>query len=573
MILKNIWMFGWKVKFILNKMAINNKKWLIEKKHSDDIIDQLLTVRKVKKESKAHFLNPQFDKDLHDPFLLCDMAKAVGRIKKAIDSQEIVGLFGDYDADGIPSTALLSEVLEKYFKLKTKIYIPTRQEGYGLNKAGIDYFKKSGVSLMFTLDLGIREIENVGYATKNKIDTIVIDHHEPGDKLPEAFAVINPKRKDSKYPFRELSAGGVTFKFIQAMSQQLGKITNNELKWMLDLVGITTICDMVPLLDENRVFAKFGLVVLQKTKRLGLKKIYDVSVIKPEDINVYTIGFQIGPRLNAPGRLDHANESYYILREDDEKKALVLAESLNKINKKRQDEMERILAEAREIIKNDKLNTQKIIFIYKEDWLAGLIGLVAGRITEEFARPCFIFQKNKEFSKGSARSIDGFDLVEVLEESKELLENFGGHVKAAGMTVANENLEIFYHKLLKIADDKLNTEDLIPKLKIDAVLEKDDLGLELFNKIKELEPFGMGNPRPVFALRNVHPENVKKIGKENNHLRFDVHGIKTIAFNWGDIHDNILEHFVDIAFTLDEDKWDGTSKLQLKVVDIKIKHP
>lgn len=564
-------MYEWKEKYILNKMQIKNKNWIIEKKYSPNIIDQLLTVRNIDKVMWSKFLKPSFENDLHDPFLLSDMEIAVARIKKAIDRKETIGIFGDYDADGIPATALLSEVLEKYYNLKTAIYIPTRQEGYGLNKNGIDYFRKSGVTLMLTIDLGIREIDNVKYANNYNINTIIIDHHEPGDKLPDAFAIINPKRKDSKYPFRELSAGGVTFKLIQALGKKLGKITSNDQKWMLDLVGITTICDMVPLIDENRIFAKYGLIVLQKTKRLGLRKIYEVSNINPVNINVYTIGFQIGPRLNAPGRLDHANESYYILREEDEKKALALAGNLNKINIKRQDEMERILNEGREKIRKDKLDTKKIIFISDKNWSSGLIGLVAGRITEEYARPCFIFQRNELNSKGSARSIDGFDLVEVLEQSKDLLENFGGHTKAAGMTVRNVNLEKLYKKLLVISQKKLNDEDLIPKIKIDAVLTKDQISISLLDKIKRLEPFGMGNPRPVFAVENVKAENVKKIGKDSKHLRFDIYGLKTIAFNWGDIHDDILDKHIDIAFTLDEDTWTGKNILQLKVVDIRFK--
>ncbi len=355
------------------------------------------------------------------------------------------------------------------------------------------------------------------------------------------------------------------------MAKKLGKINENKLKWMLDLVGITTICDIVPLVDENRVFAKYGLIVLRKTRRIGLKKLYQVAKINNENIDTYSVGFQIGPRINAPSRMDHAGISYFLLREKNSEEALVLAEKLNRLNQKRQDELERVLKEAKAKIEKGNLHQKKVICVSGKNWPQGLVGLVAGKITEEFARPCFVFEEKDKVLKGSARSVDGFNLVEALEESKEVLEDFGGHAKAAGMTVANDRIEDLYNRLLMIADSKLKEKDLISKIYIDVKLELDDLKLSLVDDLKKLEPFGLGNHRPIFCLKGASVSNMRTVGKKDKHLKFKINDIDVIGFDWGFLKNDLKENQkIDIAFNLDEDSWDGRRKVQLKIIDIKL---
>lgn len=546
-----------------------NKRWIYTPTKSQYLVEQILINRNISKDQWPNFLEPDFSKGLYDPYLLDTMVESVERIKLAIKNKEIIGIFADYDADGIPACVLLSEALEKH-GLKTYVYIPSRQEGYGLNKKGIDQFKEQGVTLLFTVDLGIREIANTEYAKSLGMDVIITDHHEPGETIPDALAVINPKRKNSKYPFRELSGGGVVFKLIQALSQELKKISQADLKWMLDLVGITTICDVVPLIDENRIFAKYGLVVLAKTKRIGLIKLYQLASIDPSSINTYTVGFQIGPRINAPGRLNKNQQSFELLKTHDEKIASELALELDEINKQRQLDLDRMLSEARAMVYENKMNEKKVICLSSKNWPSGLIGLIAGKLTEEFSRPCLILEEGESESKGSARSIDHYNIIEVLDETKSLLKNYGGHTKAAGLTILNSNLSLLYDRMLAIAQEKLTAADLMPKVVIDAKLSIDNLTFGFLNQIKKLEPFGLGNPRPVFCLENVEPENIRLIGQSSQHLKFRIGGIDVIGFNFGDWAEKIHDKKINFVFNLDENIWNGVHKIQLKIIDLKI---
>lgn len=543
------------------------KNWEIYPRRSDDIIEQLLISRKIKRDEWSSFLNPDFN-DLFDPFTMKGLKRAVERLEKAIEKNEAVGLFGDYDADGIPGTAILYEYLTK-IGVKTEVFIPTREEGYGLSQKGIDVLKSCGIALLITIDLGIRNAKEIKYAKEKGLDVIVLDHHEVVGEKPDCI-IVDPKQKGETYPFAELSAAAVVFKFIQGLNQKIKGVSENQLKWYVDLVGISVISDIVPLLSENRIFAKYGLIVLRKTKRLGLRELYSVAQINPHEIDTYTVGFQIGPRLNAPGRMDHANISFSLLTEKNSKKARILAEKLDRINKRRQAELERVLSEAKKEVCRNNLDSKKVIFISNENWPQGIVGLVAGKLMEEFARPVIVCEKKGEELKGSARSIDSYNIVEALDDAKDYLLKYGGHKKAAGLTLEYKHLSNLYDKLLEIAESKLRDEDLRPKIKIDAKLEKRDLTLALFDKIKKFEPFGLSNPRPVFLLEKAQISDIKTVGKEKKHLKFKADGISAIGFGLGDFAHKIDSAQADLVFTLDEDSWDGNRKLQLKILDLKV---
>ena len=548
------------------------KKWHILPKKSENIVEQLLLNRKIKKEDWTSFLNPDFERGLFNPFLMKNMKEAVQRIESAVINKEIIGLFGDYDADGIPGTALLYETF-KYLGSEPKIFIPSREQGYGLNKEGIDLFIKEKVKLIIAIDLGVRNVDEVDYAKKNNIDVIVIDHHEVGKNLPKCI-LIDPKQKGDKYPFRELSATGVVFKFLQALSKKISKINISFLKWSLDLVAISTICDIAPLVSENRVFAKFGLIVLGKTKRIGLEELYKYASIMPENIDTYSVGFQIGPRLNAPGRMEQANESFYLLVSKDRQEASELAGKLDRINRERQRELERVLGEARKKVCRDGLNKKKIILVDGKDWPHGIIGLVAGKLMEEFARPVIVCERREKDLRGSARSIDAYNIIEALDFSKEYLLRYGGHKKAAGLSLKIENLSNLYDKLLEIAESKLKDEDLVPKITIDAKVKINDINMEFLNNIQKFEPFGLGNPRPVFMMEQAEISDIRTVGKEKNagkHLKIKVGEIDAIGFDLGIWAEKLTSgQTIDMAFTINEDTWDGRSKIQLKILDLKL---
>lgn len=547
------------------------KRWIICPKKSSDIIEQLLINRNIPETDWESFLNPNYDRDLHDPSKFRDMKKAVKRIITAIKNKEKIGIFADYDADGIPGAAILYKIFT-LLNASTEVYIPTREEGYGLNESGINELNAKGCKIIITVDLGIVNKKEVEFAQKLKMDVIVTDHHEiQPAKLPgNAYAIIHPRLNKQKYPFGQLAGGAVAWKLGYALLATYEVRLVAQMKWLLDLAAISTICDIVPLIGENRVLVKYGLIVLQKTKNLGLKKLYDVASIKPEIISTYNVGFQIGPRINAPGRMDNASASFYLLTSVDNEEALKIARNLNQINLDRQAELDRVLKEAEEKITKRGLHKKKIILVEGKNWPEGIVGLVAGRLMEKFARPTIVLGEHKDGYKGSARSIDEFHLLESLEASKEYLSKFGGHARAAGLSLEREHLSNLYDRLLELAEAKLEHKNLVPKISIDAEIKLEDINQKLYDKLKKFEPFGMTNPRPVFLLKELIISSLRTVGADGKHLKLKLQAMDAIGFDLGYLAEELTEgEKIDIVFTIDINEWNNQKKLQLKIIDLR----
>ncbi|MFY9484176.1 MAG: single-stranded-DNA-specific exonuclease RecJ [Patescibacteria group bacterium] len=552
-----------------------HKRWQFAPKQSDDLIEQILLNRGIGKDEHERFLKPNFETDTIDPFTIKGVAEATQRITQAIERKEKIGIFADYDADGIPAAAILWETLH-YLALKVggpdaSVYIPSRAEGYGLNKQGIDALKKEGVTLLLTVDLGIRSEKEVAYARKAKMDVIVIDHHLVGSTLPKAI-VINPKQPGCPSKFKDYAAGGLAWKVAQALTAD----EPNFSRWQLDLAAISTISDMVPLASENRLIAKYGLMVMAKRKRLGLRALLEVSGLHDGDISGWQIGFIVAPRINAPGRMDHASRSFYLLISRDGVQAKELAQSLSDINLERQEELKRVLQEARALVASGNLDHHKVILVAKEGWGAGVVGLVAGRLTDEHHRPAIVLSIEDGIAKGSARSIDAFHLVNNLEKLKADLISFGGHARAAGVSLPSGKLATFYSSLRKLADKELSDQDLIPRITIDAQISPKELSIALTQTLSTLEPFGVGNPHPVLALKNVVVKGSRLVGAEQAHLQLQVgfdHSqaiVKAIGFSMADQAPQVaVGSRVDLAFWPQLNTWQGRTHLDLKLVGIR----
>lgn len=552
--------------------------WQVAPRKFDDLVDQILYNRGIIESDqddakKLDFFKPDFDKDLHDPFLLKNCQKAAERIKQAIESGEKIGIFADYDADGIPGAALLYRTFLK-LGLHSIVYIPNRNDGYGLSQAGLDYLKSKGCRLVVTVDLGIRSMKEALYAKKAGIDLIITDHHIPGDKIPSASLVVNPKQEGDRYPFKDLSGCGVAFKVAQGLSKLFpGLLDHKFLKWNLDLVAISTISDVVPLSGENRIFAMFGLIVIQKTKNLGLAELIKIADLKRKLIGAYAIGFQIGPRINAPGRIGYATESYELLTTSDQEEAKELAVSLNEKNEERQAAMDKAEKEAISYIEKHNLSGQKIIII-ASDWSRGIIGPTASRIVEKYNRPVILFVKEKDSYTGSARSVSGINIVDILTEVSDTLEKFGGHAGAAGLSVAKAKFESFLRKVAEAGEKNIRDDDLIKKIRIDALVRPAELTKSLYEKLLRFEPFGMGNPRPVFAMENVAFKYPRFVGKGSDHLSASIGDgpdrLKVIHFNFPYEKSMInAGNTYDIVFSLGLDEWEGRENISLNVVDLK----
>jgi len=549
-------------------------EWKIQPRKFDDLIDQLLFNRGIDPLEKEPFFNPDFNKDLHNPYLLEGMKKAVDRIKISVEKNEKIGIFADYDADGIPAAALLYKTL-KAIGITSYVYIPNREHGYGLSKQGIDYLISKKCNLIITADLGIRNFAEAEYCKENNIDLIITDHHIPAEKIPDALAVVNPKLKGNKYPFKELCGCGVVYKLAQALSKEFPKEIDQEfLKSNLDLVAISTIADVVPLIGENRVLAHYGLIILKITRNIGLKELLKVSGIKKEDVGAYAVGFQLAPRINAPGRIDHATKSYELLITEDKEEARELAMWLNEKNEDRQLAMAVVEKSAVEKIEKEELFKNNIIIV-AGNWLKGVIGPSASHLVEKYSRPVILFAKDNDVYVGSARSVEGVNIVEIFEKAKDYIKKFGGHKGAAGLSVTN--LEKFVKFVVDFSNKFIKPENLIKKIKVDAEIKPNEMKKEICDKISKFEPFGMGNARPVFVAKNTEIVSPRLIGATQKHMSAQVkYGgklFRMVCFNFADqnsIKDINSNTLYDLAFTLDINSWKGESNLDLKLIDFKI---
>ena len=547
---------------------------------------QLLWDRNLKTQKAIdEFFSPDYDEDLHNPFLLKDIRKTIKRIQKASQKQEKVAIFADYDADGICGAVILNEAL-KCVNIYPKIYIPDRnKEGYGLNLKAVEEIAKKGICLVLTIDCGITDFEEVELAKKLGMDVIVIDHHEIPKKLPRAFAIINPKQKNDKYPFKLLAGTGVAFKFFQALLRTL-KLPVTKEKWLLDLVAIATVTDSMLLLGENRTLVKYGLIVLSQTKRIGLTELMSTARIKPifnpqtfeTNLNTYTLGYILGPRLNAASRVDHGTVAYKLLAASGQPEAQELAQQLETKNQQRQRAMEKIHKEARQrILKYPK--TKRIIFETDKDWIAGIIGLVAQKLKDEFWRPAFLCQELKGYALCSARGgVAGFDVVKAIGKVGHLLEEFGGHPYAAAFRVKSKNLNKVRELMQEIGNKELKEEDLISYLNIDVEVEAGDLNWLVFQQIENFAPFGEGNPAPLFLLKKAKIAEIRNVGSSGCHLKLSLEKetknglkrIKAIGFGLADFCDKIrVGGEVDVVFEMIANEWNGTKELQLKIIDLK----
>ncbi len=563
------------------------KVWKINKKAPKEFLEkfpefskltlQLLWDRGLKTQKAIdEFFSPDYDQDLHDPFLLKDVKKTIKRLERAEKNNEKVAIFADYDADGICGGIILHEILEVY-NIKPDVYIPDRNlEGYGLNIKSIEKIHEKGTTLVLTVDCGITDVEEVALANKLGIDVIIVDHHEIPKKIPKAHAIIDPKQKQCKYPFKELSGAGVAFKLLQGV-RIIKKLPIAWEKWLLDLVAISTVTDSMLLFGENRTLVKYGLIVLSQTRRLGLKVLMEKARIRG-DLSTYTLGFVLGPRINAASRVDHGTVAFELLLTKNVAEADKLSQRLESRNQERQRHMERIIKEARERVKKDS-DKSKIIFEGDETWTSGLVGLVAQKLRDEFWKPAFVCQLSKNHAVCSARGgVAGFDVIKALDECRGLLDEYGGHPFAGAFRADVCNLEKIKKILEKVAEKKIKKADMVAFLNVDAEMNVDDLNWKVFDEIQRFEPFGGENSRPLFLLKDLKIIGMRNVGSKENHLKLSLEketggGTKkfgAIGFNLVDSCDKIeLGDRVDIVFEMLSNEWNGNKELQLKIVDLK----
>lgn len=539
----------------------------------EPIIAKLLLQRGIETFDEAKtFFRPSLE-DLHDPFLMKGMDKAVSRIETAIHQDEQILVYGDYDVDGTTAVALLSSYLRTKTN-KVATYIPDRyEEGYGISYKGIDFADDNDFSLIIALDCGIKAIDKVDYAKEKGIDFIICDHHKPGAEVPQAVAILNPKQEDCAYPYKELCGCGVGFKLIQALALKDGE-TIDTLTEYLDLVATAIGADIVPITGENRVLAYFGLKVINSNPRPGIKAL--IAEVKKEQLTITDVVFIVAPRINAAGRMKHGNHAVSLLTEADFNKAAEYAIEVNQFNTERRDTDKRITEEALLQIEANHEQERFATVVYDPEWHKGVIGIVASRLTETYYRPTVVFTKSGDKLAASVRSVKGFDVYNALEACKAHIEQFGGHKYAAGLTLKESHYEAFKNKFEAVVSETIDQKLLTPEITVDSELNLDEVNPKLMRIIRQLAPFGPGNMTPVFMTEHLKDTGYGKcVGEENKHLRFTAtqdgnHKITGIAFNLGDKL-NLIQNRKPFkaVYSVDENHWNGVTTLQLKIKDIK----
>ena len=534
-----------------------------------EIVAHLLVLRGITTfEEAKSFFRPEIS-HLHDPFLMKNMQKAVDRIQTVISNGEKVLVYGDYDVDGTTSVAMMYSFLKKKVK-EIEYYIPCRyDEGYGISLKGIDYAKDNNFALIIALDCGIRAVNQVDYANKKGVDFIICDHHNPGEKVPEAVAILNPKQIDCDYPYKELSGCGVGFKLIQAFSKQ-NNIDFSEIMEYLDLLTVSIGADIVPMTGENRVFSFYGLQQINKTPRVGLKALMEIAN-KTKDVTITDVVFGVAPRINAAGRIEHAKKAVEILVETDYAKAKLFADKIEGNNTTRKGLDKSITMEALEMIDVKKKST----VVHSEHWHKGVVGIVASRLIETHYKPTIVLAEKDGILTGSARSVHDFDLYSAIAKCEHLCEKFGGHKYAAGLSIKKENLPQFIDAFEKSVSESITEDQLTPKINIDKVIDIDAVDDKLYRIIKQFSPFGPKNLSPIFVSKGVIDNGYgKQVGEDKTHLRINAKknkgAIAGIGFGMGEYFEIIKDNQTfDVCYSIDENEWNGKKSLQLRIRDIK----
>lgn len=538
------------------------------------LFDKILSARGLSNETKAGFLLPNYSEG-NDPFLLADMTKAVDRLVIAYEKQEHITIYGDYDIDGLTATALLLDAFNSFGFKNLDVFTPNRFiEGYGLTVDAVEKIVANGAQLIITVDCGSQSMKEVVRANELGIDTIVTDHHTVSAIQPPAIAVINPKRTDQDYPFSDLAGVGVAFKLVQALQKRLDGIPEGQEKWLLDLVALGTVCDVVKLVDENRTNVFWGLKVLAKTKRPGLKALMAVSGIESNKVNVRALGYGLGPRMNAAGRLETAQHALDMLVTNDSIDAFEKAQYLDELNRSRRVDQDKIFKEA--IIQAEKYSDNPVLVVSGANWNHGIVGIVASKLLEKYKKPSFVLQEMGEESKGSARSYGNFNLASAIEASRDIIIKGGGHELAAGVVLLTKNVAIFrerlneFYKKQKLIDQHLL---LLPQDEVTA--ELGELTEELVELIGQLEPFGNGNPQPILKTENLIVLSLRKMGSDSQHVKLELQDksnrkMQFLAFNASEIFFVKPETCVSIWYYLDINEWRGQRSVEGQLLHLEV---